>query len=110
MRRYRSGIEEEPVDCDECCKRRKNRQQTVVGDASAQKRYAMIRNISVDAQQDILPTACGYLGRAIGEPPATLIDLPLMWRSGRVHRDVPCSKKKCAASDPAFAVCCFFAT
>lgn len=53
----RCRIGEQAVDRDEGCKRGKDRQQAVVGHARGQRQDAVLGNVGVDPQQNVLPSA-----------------------------------------------------
>jgi hypothetical protein len=44
----------------------------------------MFRDIPVNPEQDVLPAACGYFGRGVGEAAATLIQLSPVWLNGNI--------------------------
>lgn len=77
-------IGEDPVDRGECRQRWKDREQAVVGHAGGESEDAVLGDVAVDPQQDVLPSAQRNLGGRGGEPPA-VID----FRSDRRRGGVP---------------------
>ena len=59
VRRDCAGICKQTVDRDKRRKRRKYRKKAVEGHARGERKYSVVRNVSVDAQQNVFPAACG---------------------------------------------------